>query len=231
MDQWHGQYSAEAKASGAVATFWELISFGQQIGDVDRSPVEDGTCRGKPTRQGQRSGCGDRPMMADDAKHLTVHLTDQGIIGIAKAGGTRRDFCEDALQIRRRARYYPQDLCSCALLVTGLGQLAPGLGEFLSELLVPAFRRGKIVGGRSCHDYTRLPYNLPVRVRAASWRRLASQAVGNATRYGGSMECPDPGEYRMSDRFRGHPRARALKQIGESKPSSGDGQYTHPLLT
>jgi len=52
MDQWHGQYSAEAKASGAGATFWELISFGQQIGDMDRSPVEDGTCRGKPTRQG-----------------------------------------------------------------------------------------------------------------------------------------------------------------------------------
>src|SRR5262245_47002502 len=32
-------------------------------------------------------------------------------------------------------------------------------------------------------------------VRAVSWRRLASEAVGNATQYGGSMECPDPGEF------------------------------------
>jgi len=42
-------------------------------------------------------------MMADEAKHLTVHLTDQGVIGIAKASGTSCDLCEDGLQVRWRA--------------------------------------------------------------------------------------------------------------------------------
>src|SRR5262249_26037780 len=72
-----------------------------------------------------------------------------------------------------------------------LGELTPGPGQFFGQFLDPAFRRGKIVGGRSCHDYTRFPYNLPVWLRAAKWR-LASEAVGNATRYGGSMGCSDP---------------------------------------
>src|SRR5215813_11073974 len=38
----------------------------------------------------------------------------------------------------------------------------PGLGELFRQLLDPAFRSGKIVGGRSCHDYTRFPCNLPI---------------------------------------------------------------------
>jgi len=37
-------------------------------------------------------------MMADEAKHLTVHLTDQGVIGIAKARGTSAPYLtEDSL--------------------------------------------------------------------------------------------------------------------------------------
>jgi len=31
-----------AKASGTVAPFWVIIGFDLQIGDVNRSPVEDG---------------------------------------------------------------------------------------------------------------------------------------------------------------------------------------------
>src|SRR5262245_31269877 len=58
-------------------------------------------------------------------------------------------------------------LLSCLRNLTPcLGELTPGLGEFFGQRLESAFRRGKIVGGRSCHDYTRLPYNLPVQVRA-----------------------------------------------------------------
>jgi hypothetical protein len=54
----------------------------------------------------------------------------------------------------------------------GLGELAPCVGELFGQLLDPAFRRGMIVGGRSCHDYTRFPYNLPGWLRATRWRRL-----------------------------------------------------------
>jgi hypothetical protein len=44
----------EAKTSGNIATFWELIGFRGQIGDLNRSPVEDGTSGYKPTRKGKR---------------------------------------------------------------------------------------------------------------------------------------------------------------------------------
>src|SRR5262245_13296610 len=103
-DQWHGQYSAEAKASGVVASFWELISIGQQIGDVDRSPVEKGTSGDYPTRQRQCNGSWDWPMVSDEAENVTVHLMDRRIISVANmycACGHRR---KHAPEVRRRAR-------------------------------------------------------------------------------------------------------------------------------
>jgi hypothetical protein len=45
-----GQYGAETKASGAVSTLGVLISFRLQIGDMNRSPVKDGTSDGETTR-------------------------------------------------------------------------------------------------------------------------------------------------------------------------------------
>jgi hypothetical protein len=46
--QWDGQYGAVAKTSGMVAALWVLLGFGGQIGDMNRSPLEDGTSDEKP---------------------------------------------------------------------------------------------------------------------------------------------------------------------------------------
>src|SRR5262249_51829200 len=53
-------------------------------------------------------------------------------------------------------------LPSLCKFAPGLGELALGQREFIGQLPDPVFRRGMILGGRSCHDYTRFPYNLPV---------------------------------------------------------------------
>jgi hypothetical protein len=93
-----------SKASGKLATLRELISFGMQIGDVICFSVEDGTRGGNPTREGQRIGGGDRSMVSDYTENIVAgHLKDHRVMGIAKASRTGRDFCENGLQVRRRA--------------------------------------------------------------------------------------------------------------------------------
>jgi hypothetical protein len=52
-DQRDSQYGAQAKASRIVAALWILISFGRQIGDLNRSPVENSSSGENPARQGQ----------------------------------------------------------------------------------------------------------------------------------------------------------------------------------
>jgi hypothetical protein len=42
-----------ANAPGTVAALWVLTSFGLCIGDLDCSPIEDGTSGDNLTRQGQ----------------------------------------------------------------------------------------------------------------------------------------------------------------------------------
>jgi hypothetical protein len=65
-----------------------------------------------------------------------------------------------------RARNDAQDVTGGGLLLSSLPKLAPGLGEFLRQLLNPAFRRGKIVGRRSCHDCT-----LPIQLARVAFSR------------------------------------------------------------
>jgi hypothetical protein len=57
-----------------------------------------------------------------------------------------------------------------------LATLTPG--ELPGQLLDPAFRRGKIVGGRSCHDRTPFPYLRRVTSGCPPWHRLTNEAVG-----------------------------------------------------
>src|SRR5262245_5218194 len=130
-------------------------------------------------------------MMGNNPKRIAINFHDRCIIGIAETSRTRRYLGKRALQVCRRTENRGYD-------PRGGGLLLPRFQEFLRQLLDPAFRGGKILGGRSCHDYTRFPCNLPARYRATSWRPLANEAVGNATRYGGSMECPDPGHGRKA---------------------------------
>src|SRR5262245_22208039 len=106
-------------------------------------------------------------MASKKTQTTAIELRNPNVLGITEASRTRSDLCEHTVRISWTARDRRQDACGrCPLLSF--------LCELFGQLLDPAFRRGKIVGGRSCHDYTRFPYNLPVRVRAASWRRLVN---------------------------------------------------------
>ena len=101
-DQWDSHCGPEAKASGAVATLW-ILSLALQVAHMDSLPIENGTSLYMPTYQGHHFGCADWPMVGDEPEHLTVHLTDHRVIGIAKAGRAGRDLYEHVLQVRRRA--------------------------------------------------------------------------------------------------------------------------------
>jgi hypothetical protein len=81
-DQGDPQYGAQAKASRIVAALWVLIIFGLQIGEVNRSLVEDDTCHEKPPRQGEGTSDEDWPMVGDEQKRVAVHLADHHVIGI-----------------------------------------------------------------------------------------------------------------------------------------------------
>src|SRR5262245_16158271 len=117
-------------------------------------------------------------MVSDCAKHVAVDPTDPRVIGIAEAGRARYHRGKNAIQICRRGRNRPQNVRSSGLLLSRLLKLALGPGKFFRQLLVSAFRRGKIVAGQSCHDYT-LPIQLARRgFGLPPWRRLASEAVG-----------------------------------------------------
>src|SRR5215475_6454247 len=71
---------------------------------------------------------------------------------------------------------------------------------------------------------TRASLQLARPASGCPWRRLANEAEQNATRYGGSMECPDPGclpndaVWRSSDSF------GAKTQLKDHR----EGQGGHP---
>ena len=101
-------------------------------------------------------------MVSDYAENIVAfHLKDCRVIRFAKASRARRNLREYAFQVPRRAGDDLQDLRGGGLLLSRPRELTLGLGEFLSQLLNPAFRRAKIVSGRSCHDYTRFPATCP----------------------------------------------------------------------
>src|SRR5262245_52415297 len=115
-----------------------------------------------PTPYGHRgTHWGNRPVVGDTAKHVALDATDPRVIGIAKAGRALCNLCEHALQVYRRARDHPQDLGGRDLLLSRLREVTHGLGEYFGQLLDSAFRRGIIVDGRSCHDYTPFPAACP----------------------------------------------------------------------
>src|SRR5262249_9664810 len=101
--------------------------------------------------------CGYRSMAADKVQEASIYLKNGCIIGIAQASRIRCNLSAHAPQVRRRTGERRQDPRCGGLLLPTLRELALSLGELFGQLLDPAFRRGKIVGGRSCHDYTRIP--------------------------------------------------------------------------
>src|SRR5215467_7925467 len=102
---------------------------------------------------------------------FTVEPKYSRVIAVAEASCTRRDFREHALRVCWRARDHPQDFRGC-------GPLLSFLSELFGQLLDPAFRRSKIIGGRSCHDYTRFPATCPCGFGRSPWRRLADGLLG-----------------------------------------------------
>src|SRR5215470_7882693 len=135
--------------------------------------------------------------MGNQAQDISIDAPHSDVERFAKAGGTASDRVEYPGNVGRGPANYAENVAGTGLLLARFGQLAPGLGEFFGQLLDSAFRRGMIVGGRSCHDHTRFPC-LPARLQAPHATRLADEAVGNATRYGASMERPNPGEFRAA---------------------------------
>ena len=103
-DQRDGQYGAVANAPGTVAALRVFSSFGLYIGNLNRSPIEDGTSGDNLTPQGQRIILRDRPMVGDAAEKIAVHQEDRRVISVAKAGSARRYVGEHALEVRRRTR-------------------------------------------------------------------------------------------------------------------------------
>ena len=150
-----------AKVAGTCAALWIFIGLNLNIGNVDRLPFEHDTSSNKPTDYWQRTALGYRSVVGDDMEKAAVDLEDRRVIGVAQASRIRRNLIAHAPQVGWRTGERRQDPRCGGLLLPTLCERAPGLGEFFGQLLDPAFRRGKIVGGRSCHGYTRFPYNLP----------------------------------------------------------------------
>src|SRR5262249_16680720 len=101
-NQGHGEIGAKTEASSDVASLRVLISFGLQIGYVDRSPFQNGPVSKMPTHQGGRASHRKRPMVGDEQESVVVYLANHRVIGLTKASRTRRDLCEHTLRIRRR---------------------------------------------------------------------------------------------------------------------------------
>src|SRR5262249_48619091 len=87
-DQRLMQHGADTQTAANGAALRVLSGFGLYISDMDRSAVEDGTCGGNTTYQGQRvidrEGA-DPPMLGDEAQTIAKHLKDHGVIRIAQA--------------------------------------------------------------------------------------------------------------------------------------------------
>src|SRR5262245_26946024 len=73
-------------ASRAGATFRVLVSFCLQIGDMNRSPIEDGACDKKTALESKHRARRYRPIVSDDLEEATFHPMDGSIIGVAEAG-------------------------------------------------------------------------------------------------------------------------------------------------
>ena len=104
-----------------LATLWAFISFGLQIGDLNRLPVENGTSRENAPRQGQRVRDENWPIVGNEWKRIAINLMNRRIMGIAEAGCTHCDLGEHPLQICRRARNHLQYLYGSGLLLPSFG--------------------------------------------------------------------------------------------------------------
>jgi hypothetical protein len=77
-------------------------------------------------------------MMGDEKEIAAVDLKDHRIMGITKTSRARRDLCERALHVLRRACDYPQDFRGGALLLARLGQLSGPAFELAFEFVYDA---------------------------------------------------------------------------------------------
>jgi hypothetical protein len=108
--------------SSTDAAIRELISFSLNISDVDRSPVEDCTTRGIPTRQGQCIYARDRSMVSNYAEYIVAfHLKDRRIVRIAQARCGLDQGVEHPLQIEGRPADDLQNIGGRRLLFQRLG--------------------------------------------------------------------------------------------------------------
>ena len=87
MDQGDGERGAIADLERILMALGVFICLGQDVCDLNRSQVDDGTCRDAPAHK--RGKCridrGNLPMVRDNAQTIANYLKDRGIIRIAQA--------------------------------------------------------------------------------------------------------------------------------------------------
>src|SRR5262245_66679049 len=115
-----------------------LIHLGLQIGDVNRSSVEDGAAAWRPPSNG--AGLADvegrnRRLVRHDAQHIRVDPEDGDINAITEPSGAIRDHVEYGLQVGWGATDDFEDFARGRLLVLRLRLELQGLRLTLESLL------------------------------------------------------------------------------------------------
>src|SRR5262245_4816315 len=90
VDQRHGERGAPTESERILPALGVFILSGQNVFNVNRSPVDDGTPHDEPTHEGKgevphRAGRGNLPIVRDEAQTIAKHLKDQRVIRIAQA--------------------------------------------------------------------------------------------------------------------------------------------------
>src|SRR5262249_9690851 len=126
-DAKHGTPAASFKRK--PARFGVFIRFCQDVGDVNRSPVDDATPCNEPTHKrsrelSDRAGRGILPVVSDEAQTIAKHLKDRGVIRIAQACCGLDQRIEYFLHVERRPADDLQNIGGGRLLFQGFLQLA-----------------------------------------------------------------------------------------------------------
>src|SRR5262249_49121236 len=129
VDQRDGERSAITELERHLPALRIFITFGQDVCDVNRSPLDDGTSCNETTNNGpgelsNRAGHRNLPMVRDEVLTIAKHLKDCGVIRIAQARRGLYQRIEYFLHVERRPADDLQNIGGGRLLLQGFSQLA-----------------------------------------------------------------------------------------------------------
>src|SRR5262245_44102012 len=124
VDQRDGECGAPTELKRNLPAIRVFIRFGQDVYDLDGSPVDDGTCIHALTHEGygvlsDRATQGNLPMVGDEAQTIAKQLEDRRVIRIAEARRGLDQRIEHPLQIKGRPADDLQNVGSGCLLFQG----------------------------------------------------------------------------------------------------------------